>query len=55
MGSGADTIYFSEEATAHAEEPKELVRVPVKSHTTLYVGLSGHIEKLIDFITKVVG
>lgn len=50
VGSEADTIYFSEEAIAHAAEPKELFLVPGKSHTALYDDLSGHLEKLVDFM-----
>lgn len=50
VGSEADTTYVSEEAVAHAEEPKELFLVPGKSHIALYDALSGYLEKLADFM-----
>lgn len=52
VGSEAETIYFSEEAIERAAEPKELFLVPGKTHISLYDDLSGHIEKLVDFMTK---
>lgn len=50
VGSEADTIYFSEEALARAGEPKELFLVPGKGHVDLYDDVSGHLEKLVDFM-----
>jgi hypothetical protein len=51
-GSDADTRYFSEEAIAKAQEPKELVIVDQKTHIALYDDLSVSFPKLVDFFTK---
>lgn len=51
-GSEADTIYFSSEALARAQEPKELFLVPGKGHVDLYDDVSGHLEKLVDFMAN---
>jgi fermentation-respiration switch protein FrsA (DUF1100 family) len=51
-GSDADTRYFSEEAIAKAQEPKELFIVDKKTHVALYDDLSVSFPKLADFFTK---
>lgn len=51
-GTEADTLYFSEEAIARAQEPKELYLVKGKTHVELYDHVDEHIHKLIDFFAK---
>jgi fermentation-respiration switch protein FrsA (DUF1100 family) len=51
-GENADTKYFSEEAIAAANEPKELVIVEGKSHVDLYDDLSVTAPKLVEFFAK---
>jgi fermentation-respiration switch protein FrsA (DUF1100 family) len=52
-GSDADTLYFSKEGIKRAQEPKELFVVPGKTHIALYDQVSGHLPKLVDFMSKV--
>lgn len=49
-GSKADTLYFSQDATAAAKEPKELYIVDGKTHIDLYDDTAGVLPKLIDFM-----
>lgn len=49
-GSKADTLYFSQDACAKAEEPKELFVIDGKTHIDLYDDTTKTLPKLIDFM-----
>ncbi|MDW6002469.1 alpha/beta hydrolase [Vibrio mangrovi] len=57
VGSGADTIYFSEMAYEKAQEPKELFRIPGSTHIDLYDKteyVSQAVDKLVDFFNQAI-
>lgn len=51
-GENADTRYQSKRGIANAKEPKELYIVPGQTHVGLYDNTSGHMPKLVDFMSK---
>ncbi|CAJ0544919.1 Ff.00g084570.m01.CDS01 [Fusarium sp. VM40] len=50
-GGDADTLYFSEQAMAIAQEPKELYIIPGLTHIDLYDKTSRSTPKLVEFFT----
>ncbi|RMZ80524.1 hypothetical protein DV737_g2921, partial [Chaetothyriales sp. CBS 132003] len=54
-GSEADTLRFSNEAVALAQEPKELFIIPGKTHAQLYDEVTDSGPKLAAFFSKELG
>lgn len=54
-GSEADTLRFSQEAIALANEPKELCIVPGKTHAELYDDVSESGPRLVSFFSSALG